>query len=414
MKTKRTCLLTVICLIVCVLYSMDNQKVKAGLDVFLMNHLSMLKGKRVGIVTNQTGIASSGEHIVDILSGIEDLSISAVYAPEHGIRGDLPDGTKMASYADKRTGIQVWSLYGGHLKPTQEMLEDVDVLIYDIQDVGARFYTYISTMGLAMEAASEYGKQFIVLDRPNPINGVTIEGPIIEEPYFSFVGQYPIPVRYGMTPGEMAWMIKGEKWMEGMDKLDLKVIPMEGWRREMWFDQTGLPWTRPSPNIPSTLTAAVYPGLCLVEALNVSEGRGTMRPFEQIGAPWIDSHKLAESMNFFCLPGIYFKPITFTPVSLPQEAPWNKYRDQDVNGLNLIITDRDSLRPLQVMVHLLVVLKKHYPAELELRENLERLIGIPSFRKSIDDLRNPEEILAEWEPGIQAFDKARQKYLLYK
>ena len=414
MKTKRICLLTVICLIVCVLYSMDNQKVKAGLDVFLMNHLSMLKGKRVGIVTNQTGIASSGEHIVDILSGIEDLSISALYAPEHGIRGDLPDGTKVASYADKRTGIQVWSLYGEHLKPTQEMLEDVDVLIYDIQDVGARFYTYISTMGLVMEAASEFGKQFIVLDRPNPINGVTIEGPIIEEPYFSFVGQYPIPVRYGMTPGELAWMIKGEKWMEGMNRLDLKVIPMEGWRREMWFDQTGLPWTRPSPNIPSPLTAAVYPGLCLVEALNVSEGRGTMRPFEQIGAPWIDSHKLAETMNFFRLPGIYFKPITFTPVALPQAAAWNKYRDQDVNGLSLIITDRDSLRPLQVMVHLLFALKKSYPAELELRENLERLIGIPSFRKSIDDLRNPEEILGEWEPGIQAFDKARQKYLLYK
>jgi len=414
MKTKRICLLTVICLIVCVLYSMDNQKVKAGLDVFLMNHLSMLKGKRVGIVTNQTGIASSGEHIVDILSGIEDLSISALYAPEHGIRGDLPDGTKVASYADKRTGIQVWSLYGEHLKPTQKMLEDVDVLIYDIQDVGARFYTYISTMGLVMEAASEFGKQFIVLDRPNPINGVTIEGPIIEEPYFSFVGQYPIPVRYGMTPGELAWMIKGEKWMEGMNRLDLKVIPMEGWRREMWFDQTGLPWTRPSPNIPSPLTAAVYPGLCLVEALNVSEGRGTMRPFEQIGAPWIDSHKLAETMNFFRLPGIYFKPITFTPVALPQAAAWNKYRDQDVNGLSLIITDRDSLRPLQVMVHLLFALKKSYPAELELRENLERLIGIPSFRKSIDDLRNPEEILGEWEPGIQAFDKARQKYLLYK
>jgi len=414
MKTKRICLLTVICLIVCVLYSMDNQKVKAGLDVFLMNHLSMLKGKRVGIVTNQTGIASSGEHIVDILSGIEDLSISALYAPEHGIRGDLPDGTKVASYADKRTGIQVWSLYGEHLKPTQKMLEDVDVLIYDIQDVGARFYTYISTMGLVMEAASEFGKQFIVLDRPNPINGVTIEGPIIEEPYFSFVGQYPIPVRYGMTPGELAWMIKGEKWMEGMNRLDLKVIPMEGWRREMWFDQTGLPWTRPSPNIPSPLTAAVYPGLCLVEALNVSEGRGTMRPFEQIGALWIDSHKLAETMNFFRLPGIYFKPITFTPVALPQAAAWNKYRDQDVNGLSLIITDRDSLRPLQVMVHLLFALKKSYPAELELRENLERLIGIPSFRKSIDDLRNPEEILGEWEPGIQAFDKARQKYLLYK
>jgi uncharacterized protein YbbC (DUF1343 family) len=351
---------------------------------------------------------------VDILSSIEDLSIGALYAPEHGIRGDLPDATKMASYVDKRTGLQVWSLYGEHLKPTQEMLEDVDVLIYDVQDVGARFYTFISTMGLAMEAASENGKPFIVLDRPNPINGVIIEGPIIEKQHFSFVGQYPIPVRYGMTPGELAWMIKGEKWMKGMDELDLKVIPMEGWQRTMWYDQTGLPWTRPSPNIPSILTAAVYPGLCLIEALNLSEGRGTMRPFEQIGAPWINSYELAETMNFLRLPGIYFKPITFTPVTLPHAAPWNKYKDQDVNGLNLIITDRERVRPLQVIVYLLVALKKHYPVELELRKNLEHLIGISSLRRSIDDLRSPEDILAEWEPEILAFNKSREKYLLYK
>jgi uncharacterized protein YbbC (DUF1343 family) len=393
---------------------MDNQKVKAGLDVFLLRHLSKLEGKRVGIITNQTGISSSGEHIVDVLSNKEGFTLGALYAPEHGIRGDLPDATKMESYVDNRTGIQVWSLYGENLKPTSEMLEDVDVLIYDIQDVGARFYTFISTMGLAMEAASEHSKQFIVLDRPNPINGVTIEGPILEKQFYSFVGQYPIPVRYGMTPGEMAWMIKGEDWMKGMDKLDLHVIAMEGWQRDMWFDQTGLPWVRPSPNIPSILTAAVYPGLCLVEALNVSEGRGTMRPFEQIGAPWINSHKLAETMNFLRLPGIVFKPITFTPVMLPHAAPWNKYRDQDVNGLNLIVTDRKKLRPLQVMVHLLVTLKKHYPAELELRQNLERLIGISSFRQSIDDLRSAEEILAEWESGIQEFEKIRRKYLLYK
>jgi uncharacterized protein YbbC (DUF1343 family) len=414
MKIKNLGLLIVLCLIVCVLYSMDDKRVKVGLDVFLQNHLSKIEGKRLGIITNQTGIASSGEHIVDILSSIEGLSITALFAPEHGIRGDLPDATKMDSYVDQRTGFQVWSLYGKHLKPTQEMLEDVDVLVYDVQDVGARFYTFISTMGLAMEAASEHGKQFIVLDRPNPINGVTLEGPILEGSHFSFVGQYPIPVRYGMTPGEMAWMIKGEGWMKGMSELDLKVIPLEGWQRSMWYDQTGLPWIKPSPNIPSILTAAVYPGLCLVEALNLSEGRGTMRPFEQIGAPWINSYKLAETMNACQLPGIYFKPITFTPVMLPHAAPWNKYRDQDVNGLNLIITDRESFRPLQAMVHLFVSLKKHYPAELELRKNLERLIGITSFRRSIDDRRSPEEILAEWEQGLQAFGKARQKYLLYE
>ena len=414
MKKNIICFLLLCCLVSSISYGMDEQKVKVGLDVFLANHLSKLEGKRVGIITNQTGISSSGEHSVDILSRIGRLSVDALYAPEHGIRGDLPDAIKMSSYEDQRTGLQGWSLYGEHLKPTKEMLEGLDVLVYDIQDVGARFYTFISTMGLAMEAAAEQGIKFILLDRPNPINGLTLEGPIIEEPHFSFVGLYPIPVRYGMTPGELAWMIKGENWMKGMEDLDLEVIPMEGWTRNMWFDQTGLPWIKPSPNIPSIHTAAVYPGLCLIEALNVSEGRGTMRPFEQIGAPWIDGHKLAATMNSYRLPGIYFKPITFTPVMLPQAAPWNKYRDQDVNGLSLIITDREIMRPLQVMAHLFSALKKHYSKELELRENLERLIGISSFRRSIDNLLVPEEIIADWEEGIHSFEKTRQKYLLYK
>ncbi len=402
------------CLLCCISCDLDDQKVRVGLDVLLNKHLGLIEGKRLGIITNQTGIASSGEHIVDVLSKIPDVSISALFAPEHGIRGDLPDAIEMASYIDERTGIRIWSLYGQHLKPTQEMLEQVDVLVYDIQDVGVRFYTFISTMGLAMEAAAEDGKKFIVLDRPNPVNGLTIEGPIIEEQYFSFVGQYPIPVRYGMTPGELARMIKGEGWTEQMDRLDLQIIPMEGWKRDMWYDETGLPWIKPSPNIPSILTSALYPGLCLVEALNVSEGRGTMRPFEQIGAPWIDSYELAKKMNEYALPGIYFKPITFTPVSLPGAATWNKYMDQEIHGLSLVITDRESLRPLDVMVCLLVVLKKHYPKELELGDYLERLIGIQSFRQSINDLHPPEEILKEWEPGIQGFKKTREKYLLYE
>jgi len=403
----------IFCFLLTTACRMDNRKVKAGLDVLLEKHTAVLEGKKLGIVTNQTGRSSTGEHIVDILSGVPGISISALFAPEHGIRGDLPDAIEMTSYIDERTGIRVWSLYGQHFKPTKEMLEDVDVLIYDIQDVGARFYTYISTMGLVMEAAAEYGKKFIVLDRPNPINGLTIEGPIIEEQYYSFVGQYPTPVRYGMTPGEMARMIMGEKWMEEKDRLDLQVIPMEGWKREMWYDETGLPWVKPSPNIPSVLTATIYPGLCLVEALNVSEGRGTMRPFEQIGAPWIDSFELARTMNEYSLPGIYFRPITFTPVSIPGAATWNKYMNQEIHGLDIVVTDRERLRPLQVMVYLLTALKKLYPEELELQNNLERLIGIKSFRHSIKNLRPPEEILEEWEPGILKFKELRKRYLLY-
>ncbi|UCE22433.1 MAG: DUF1343 domain-containing protein [Candidatus Aminicenantes bacterium] len=392
----------------------DEKKVKVGLDVLREKHMALLEGKKVGIITNQTGIASSGEHIVDILSKFHRIEISALFAPEHGIRGDFPDAVKVASYIDEKTGIRIWSLYGEHLKPTRQMLEDIDVLLFDVQDVGARFYTFISTMGLAMEAAAETGKEFIVLDRPNPITGTIIEGPILEKQYASFVGKYPIPIRYGMTPGELAGMIKGEDWMERMERLALRVIPLEGWRRDMWFDETGLPWIKPSPNIPSILTAALYPGLCLVEALNVSEGRGTMRPFEQFGAPWIDSVKLAGIMNDHALPGIYFKPVSYTPVSLPGVATQSKYRDERVHGLEMIITDREEMRPVHVMVYLLVALKKIYPEKLELRKNLERLIGIQSFRDSINEMRRPDTILEEWEIEIEEFKKSRKKYLLYK
>lgn len=392
----------------------DEKKVKVGLDVLLEKHMALLQGKRVGIITNQTGITSSGEHIVDILSKFPRIEINALFAPEHGIRGDFPDAVKVASYIDERTGIRIWSLYGEHLKPTEQMLEDIDVLLFDIQDVGARFYTFISTMGLAMEAAAEQGKEFIVLDRPNPITGNLIEGPILEKQYASFVGKYPIPIRYGMTPGELAGMIKEENWMEGMERLTLRVIPVEGWRRDMWFDETGLPWIKPSPNIPSLLTAALYPGLCLVEALNISEGRGTMRPFEQFGAPWIDSGRLAGVMNDYALPGIYFKPVSYTPVSLPGAATQSKYRDEMVHGLEMVITDREQMRPVRVMVYLLVTLKKLYPEKLELRRNLERLVGIQSFRNSINKMRNPDSILEEWNLEIEKFAKLRKKYLLYR
>ena len=391
----------------------ENTRVRVGLDVLLDNKASLLAGKRVGIITNQSGITSNGVHIVDVLSGMPGISVTALFAPEHGIRGDLPDGTRDASYRDERTDIQVWSLYGRYFKPTPEMLEDIDVLVFDIQDVGARFYTFISTMGLAMEAAAEKGIPFFVLDRPNPITGNIIEGPVLEEKYSSFVGKYPIPVRYGMTPGELAQMIKGKGWMEGMERLDLKVVRMEGWKRSMWHDETGLPWINPSPNIPHILTAILYPGMCLIEALNVSEGRGTMKPFEQLGAPWIEGKELADRMNSLLLPGIFFKAKFYTPAGLPGAAPQPKYKDETIQGLELIVTDREALRPVDVMVHLFVTLKELYPKDLKFRTNLERLIGIRSFRSSIKSGRPARDILEEWEQDLEEFKGARKEYLIY-
>jgi uncharacterized protein YbbC (DUF1343 family) len=393
------------------------QRVKAGLDVFLENPAPYLKGKRWAIITNHSGITSEAEHVVDVMKRLEKdlgVTIAAVFAPEHGFRGDLPDGARAASYVDSRTGVRVWSLYGRYFKPTEEMLKDIDLLIYDVQDVGTRFYTYISTMGLCMEAAAERGIPFMVLDRPNPVTGTRIAGPIIEERHYSFVGKFPIPIRYGMTPGELARMIKGEGWMNRMDDLDLKVVPMEGWRRRMWFDETGLPWVKPSPNIPSVLTEILYPGLCLVEALNLSEGRGTMRPFEKIGAPWIDGDTLADHMNGLGLPGIRFTGSHFTPVGIPQAAPSPKYKDEPVHGLEMIVTDRENLDPLRVTIHLFHALKSLYPEELVLRTNLERLIGVSAFRGRINSLADPEDILREWEEGLSAFKAAREKYLLYR
>jgi len=414
MNAKKALLLLWICVMVSATCGKREVEVKTGLDMLLESNLHLIQGKRVGIITNQTGITSSGEHIVDRLSSIPDVTVKAIFAPEHGFRGDRADAVRIDSYIDDRTGIRVWSLYGRNLKPTEEMLEEIDILMYDIQDVGARFYTFISTMGLAMEAAAEYGKKFIILDRPNPITGAILEGPIIEEQYFSFVGKYPIPVRYGMTPAELAKMIKGEGWMEGMEKLNLMVIPMKGWRRDMWYDETGLPWVKPSPNIPSIITAALYPGTCMFEALNVSEGRGTMHPFEHFGAPFIDNQKLADIMNDYALPGIYFKPATYTPVNIPGASGRPKYLDETVHGLNLIITDREQLRPLSVMVYLFSALKQYYPEEIELRTYLERLIGIESFRADINNIRQPEAILKEWEKDIEEFKKLRKKYLMYK
>lgn len=414
MNSKKTLLLLWICVMVSATCGKRETEVKSGLDMLLESSLHVLQGKRVGIITNQTGIASSGEHIVDKLSSIPDIAVNAIFAPEHGFRGDRADAVRIDSYTDDITGIRVWSLYGTNRKPTEEMLEDIDILLYDIQDVGARFYTFISTMGLAMEAAAEHGKKFIVLDRPNPITGTILEGPIIEEQYFSFVGMYPIPVRYGMTPAEMAEMIKGEGWMQGMENLDLVVIPMQGWRRDMWYDETGLPWIKPSPNIPSIITAELYPGTCLFEALNVSEGRGTMHPFEHFGAPWIDSQKLADTMNDFVLPGIYFKPATYTPVNIPGASGRPKYLNETIHGLELIITDRERLRPMSVMVYLFSALKQHYPEEIELGAYLERLIGITSFRSDIDNIRQSEAILKEWEKDIEEFKNIRKKYLMYK
>jgi len=392
----------------------QQSRVKIGAEILIEKHLDLIKGKKIGIVTNHTGILPDGRHIVDVLNEIEGVKIVALFGPEHGIRGEVPDGKSISHGVDTKTGIPVFSLYGEVKKPTEEMLKDIDILIFDIQDVGARFYTYISTMSYCMEACAETGKKFIVLDRPNPIRGVYVDGPILEPRFKSFVGLHPIPVAHGMTVGELAKMFNDEGWLENGVKADLTVVKMENYSRRMWFDQTGLPWVKPSPNMMTLKTAIVYTATCFIEGTNVSEGRGTQHPFEWIGAPWIDGEKLAKELNYYKLPGVKFEPISFTPTDIEKVTVDPKYEGEKCGGVYLNVYDREKFEPVKVGVYILYALKKLYPDKFKWRTaGQDRLWGTDKVRLMIDEGKKPDEIIKTWEDDVKKFLSIRQKYLLY-
>ena len=267
--------------------------VKLGLDIFLENNYEQFKGKRVGLITNMTGVNEGLIPSIDLFHEHPGINLVALYGPEHGIRGDAKEGEKVESSVDPYTGVPVYSLYGTSKKPSKEMLDPVDVIVFDLQDIGARYYTFIYTMAYVMEACAEHGKQFVVLDRPNPITGTAMEGNLVEEDVRSFVGLYPIPNRHGMTVGELALLFKYEFGIN----CELTIVPMDGWRRHMYYDETGLFWVPPSPNTTGIDMSVLYPGTCLVEGTNLSEGRGTTKPFEYVGAPYIDGYRLAKRFN---------------------------------------------------------------------------------------------------------------------
>lgn len=273
---------------------------KLGVTVFLEDYIQKFQGQRIGLVTNMTGVDSSLIPTIDLFYEHSDIHLTALYGPEHGIRGDMKEGEKIESSIDPYTNLPVYSLYGEHRKPSKEMLDPVDVIVFDLQDIGARYYTYIYTMAYVMEACAENGKHFVVLDRPNPISGIATEGNLVEEDLRSFVGLYPIPNRHGMTVGEIAQLYKYEFGI----KCELTVIPMEDWHRDMYFDETGLFWVPPSPNSTGIDMSILYPGTCLIEGTNLSEGRGTTKPFEYIGAPFIEGYRLAKAFNERNIPGI--------------------------------------------------------------------------------------------------------------
>ncbi len=367
----------------------------------------VFEGRRLGIITNQTGYDIDGKFIVEVIKSMTDVTVTALFSPEHGLWGTAPDGKKIGNLTHPIYNLPVYSLYGKTRKPTSDMLRNIDVLIFDIQDIGARFYTYIYTMSLAMEAAAENGKTFVVLDRPNPINGTSVEGNILEPAQASFVGLYPIPVRHGMTAGELAKMFNGQGWLTGSIKAELIVIPMEGWRRRMWYDQTGLHFIKTSPNMPDIETAAIYPGLCLLEGTNVSEGRGTSMPFRQFGAPWIDSKNLAERLNALNLPAMRFEPVRFTPTS-------SKYKGRECHGVRIIVSDRDRLESYSSGVRIVNEICRMYPDHFEWRtSHFDRLCGTSEIRNAITSHTSLDVLQNKWRKELESFLKIRAEYLIY-
>ena len=396
-----------ICILIAAWFIADSPAaVRLGIDN-VGEHKELFTGKRVGIVANHTSFNSGGKYIVDVLREMENVRVVALFSPEHGLQGTEEEGKKLDSQSDPKYGLPVYSLYGRVTKPTAEMLAGVDVLVFDIQDVGARFYTYLYTMSLAMEAAAENGKRFVVLDRPNPVNGLQVEGKVLNPQSSSLVGLYPIPVRYGMTIGELARMINSEGWLAGGIKADLTVVPMTGWRRRMWHDQTGLTFIKPSPNMPDVDTAALYPGLCLLEGTNISEARGTSMPFRQFGAPWIDAASLCTRLNELRLPGLRFETTSFTPT-------YSKFKDQLCHGVRIVITDRAALEPFWAGVQIVNVLFRMNSGRFEWHAaHFDHLCGTDTIREAIAAQSPLDSLKSRWNDECQAFQRNRQKFLAY-
>ena len=385
-------------------------KFRLGVDVLLKDKIKTMKNKRVGIITNPTGVNQELTSIVDLMSSHKDINVTALYGPEHGVRGSAQAGQYVDFYTDPKTGLPVYSLYGATKKPTPEMLKNVDVLVFDIQDVGSRFYTYIYTMALAMEAAKENNKEIIVLDRPNPLGGQKVEGPVLEDKYSSFVGEFPIPVRHGMTVGELALLFNKEFNIGA----DLTVVKMEGWKRYQHYDETPLEWVLPSPNMPTLETASVYPGAALIEGTNLSEGRGTAKPFELIGAPFINGDELAENLNKLNLSGVQFRSASFTP-------SFSKHANVLSHGIQIHITNRNEYKPFETGLHIVKTIHDMYPNDFAFRTPgangisfFDNLVGNGSIRQGIEQGKTVTQMKAEWKNSLKDFMDVRKKYLLYK
>ncbi|MEE9466054.1 MAG: DUF1343 domain-containing protein [Candidatus Neomarinimicrobiota bacterium] len=386
---------------------------RTGLDVLINDELRPFHGKTIGVVTNHTGLNIDGEFILDLIAADGEITLGAVFSPEHGLLGQTSDGVAVADI-ELQSGIKVYSLYGQTFKPTPDQLEGLDAVIFDFQDVGARYYTYPSTMTLVMDACARDGVPFWVLDRPNPVRGDIIDGPLLDPDYSSFMGMHPVPIRHGMTMGELAIMINERGWLTDGRRAKLTVVPVLGWSRYDWWDDTNLEWVPPSPNIPTPETALVYLGLCLIEGTNISEGRGTHEPFMILGAPWIEGASLAGQLNRRQLPGVQFEEHNFTPKSIAGMADNPKYQDMECGGVRLKIVDRTEFEPLYTAGVILHVIRESYPQQFQWREeHIDLLWGSDALRRYIDQGRKIEGLPAIYADDRDTFYSQRKEFLIY-
>jgi uncharacterized protein YbbC (DUF1343 family) len=376
-----------------------------GIETFLADLPAAVRGKRIGLITNHSAIDRSGRLDIDLIAQHKDLQLVALLAPEHGIRGTVMDGVRIENETDPKTGIPIHSLYLSEDRgPTPAMLQDVDVLVYDLQEVGGRTWTYVSTMGLSMQAAAKKGIPFVVLDRPNPIGGEIVEGALLDPKFKTFVGMYPIPARHGMTVGELATFINQTQGIG----VDLIVAKTANWKRSQWMDDAGLPWVNPSPNLRSLAALTSYPGSVYFEGTNLTEGRGTDRPFEQIGASWLNAPEVARVMNEKRFPGIRFEAITMNV--LPTAA---KFKGQTIPAIRFAVTDRQAYRPVRTMLLLIDEIRRQHPKEFAWSGTIDRLTGSDKVRLAIEGGRLPA-LLEEWDREAAAWLESRKPFLLYR
>ncbi len=389
--------------------------VRTGIDVLIENKFSVLQGKRVGLITNPTGVTAGLSSAVDVFAHSNQVKLVALFGPEHGVRGDAAAGSRVDSYVDSATGLPVYSLYGKTTKPTQEMLKGIDVLVYDIQDIGIRSYTYIATMAKAMSAAAEHGIEFVVLDRPDPLTGNAVEGNVLDPKFKSFVGMFPIPYVYGMTCGELATMLNNEGWLEGGTKCKLTVVAMEGWNRSMWWEDTGLQWVPTSPHIPNAATALFCAATGILGELDgLSVGIGYTLPFQLVGAPWIDAAQLAHELNGINIQGVYFRPTVYTPF-------YGAMQGKQVNGVQIYFLDRSKVNLVNIQLYIVQAINGLYPARDIFNHSdssrikmFDNVMGTDAVRIALQQKVPAASIIAGWKKEIDSFMRIRNKYLLYE